>query len=164
VNTPKHFKAIAAMAPNRVIGQGRRIPWHLPEDFRWFKQTTMGQVLIMGRKTFESIGRPLPGRETVVLSRGDFSYPGVRVVHDLSELEPDREPRDLFICGGAQVYALALPLCSDLYLTRVRREVDGDVFFPAFEEQFTQIGVLLETADFQVVHYRNHRLLAGGRA
>ncbi|HAV62180.1 MAG TPA: dihydrofolate reductase, partial [Verrucomicrobiales bacterium] len=70
------FTAIAAMSENRVIGHGNRIPWHLPEDFRFFKSTTMGHVLVMGRKTFESIGRPLPGRETIVLSRTGFSHPG----------------------------------------------------------------------------------------
>ena len=70
--------AIAAMALNRVIGDGNQIPWHLPEDFKWFKQTTLGHVLVMGRKTFASIGRPLPGRETIVLSRSGWSHPGVR--------------------------------------------------------------------------------------
>ena len=70
------FTAIAAMSENRVIGRGSLIPWHLPEDFKWFKQTTLGHVLVMGRKTFESIGRPLPGRETIVLTRSGFSHPG----------------------------------------------------------------------------------------
>src|SRR5438046_693149 len=78
--------AIAAMSLNRVIGAGNRIPWHLPEDFKWFKRTTTGHVIVMGRKTFESIGKPLPDRETVVLSRGNFVFPGVRVIHDLNEL------------------------------------------------------------------------------
>ncbi len=71
-------KAIAAMAENRVIGNGNKIPWHLPEDFKWFKQMTTGNVIVMGRKTFESIGRPLPNRETIVLSRSNFAHPGVR--------------------------------------------------------------------------------------
>ena len=76
----KHFKAIAAMSLNRVIGAGNRIPWHLPDDFKWFKAKTTGHIIVMGRKTFESIGRPLPNRETIVLSRGGFVFPGVRVV------------------------------------------------------------------------------------
>jgi len=75
-----HFKAIAAMSENRVIGLGTRIPWHLPDDFRWFKKTTMGHTLVMGRRTFESIGRALPGRSTVVLSRSGFVHPDVRDV------------------------------------------------------------------------------------
>ena len=83
----KAFKAIAAMSENRVIGADGRIPWHLPEDFRWFKQTTLGHILVMGRKTFESIGRPLPGRQTLILSRQGFSAPGTVTVADLSALE-----------------------------------------------------------------------------
>src|SRR2546430_11932335 len=74
------------MSENRVIGAGGKIPWHLPGDFKWFKKTTTGQVIVMGRKTFESIGKPLPNRTTIVLSRSQFSCPGVRVLHDLTEL------------------------------------------------------------------------------
>src|SRR6185437_4084117 len=96
----KHFQAIAAMSANRVIGQGNKIPWHLPEDFKWFKQMTTGQVVVMGRKTFESIGRPLPNRETMVVSRGQFQYPGVRTISDLREIDLAREERKVFICGG----------------------------------------------------------------
>ena len=126
----------SAMAENRVIGQGNKIPWHLPEDFKWFKQMTTGQVVVMGRKTFESIGKPLPNRETIVLSRSQFQFPGVRTVSDLDQIDPANEPREMFICGGAQIYEQTLPRCSDLYLTLVKREVAGDIFFPAFEHQF----------------------------
>src|SRR6201990_2534527 len=105
------------MSLNRVIGAANKIPWHLPEDFKWFKQLTTGNVIVMGRKTFESIGRALPNRETIVLSRLQFSHPGVRTIRDLSEIDLAAETREVFICGGAQVYALALPSCSDLYLT-----------------------------------------------
>ena len=127
------FKAIAAMSLNRVIGAGNRLPWHLPEDFRWFKRMTTGQVIVMGRKTFESIGRPLPHRTTVVLTRAGAPIPGVRVVADLGQLDaadPAFAGREIFICGGAQIYQQALPRCSDLYLTLVLREVEGDTFFP----------------------------------
>jgi len=152
----KRFKAIAAMSLNRVIGAGNRIPWHLPEDFKWFKRLTTGQVIIMGRKTFESIGKALPNRTTVVLSRSPLSVgPGVRVISDLSEFDLASETREVFICGGAQVYAQTLPLCSDLYLTLVNRTVDGDTFFPAFEDQFVPVGNLLENPEFKIVHYRN---------
>ena len=95
------FKAIAAMSLNRVIGNGLEIPWHLPEDFKWFKQTTMGQVLVMGRRTFDSIGRALPGRETMVLTRGDFSHPDVTVIRSLDEVAPRLKGRTAFIAGGA---------------------------------------------------------------
>jgi dihydrofolate reductase len=151
----KHFQAIAAMAENRVIGKGTRIPWHLPEDFKWFKQMTTGQVVVMGRKTFESIGRPLPNRSTLVLSRSAFSHPGVRTVSDLGHIDLLGDSREFFICGGAQVYDLALPLCSDLYLTRIRREVEGDTFFPPFEHLFVRVAELLDRPEFSIVHYRN---------
>src|SRR3954471_20027493 len=82
----KHFKAIAAMSLNRVIGLSNKIPWHLPDDFKWFKQMTTGNVVVMGRKTFESIGKPLPNRETIILSRGDFAHPGVKTIRSLDEL------------------------------------------------------------------------------
>ena len=79
----KQFKAIAAMSLNRVIGNENQIPWHLPEDFKWFKQMTTGQIIVMGRRTFESIGKPLPNRETMVLSRSEFRHPGVRYNREL---------------------------------------------------------------------------------
>ena len=104
------FKAIAAMSLNRVIGAGNRIPWHLPEDFKWFKKMTTGQVIVMGRKTFESIGKPLPNRTTIVLTRSPEPIPGVRTISDLSQLDP-ADPalagREIFICGGAQLYQQA---------------------------------------------------------
>jgi len=151
----KAFRAIAAMSLNRVIGRGNQIPWHLPEDFKWFKQTTMGQVLVMGRKTFESIGRPLPGRETVVLSRGGFAAPGVRVVAGLEGLPPEADTREWFICGGAEVYRQALPWCSDLLLTLVKRVVpDGEAFFPPFEADFELAATLRDTPEFSILHYR----------
>jgi len=139
------------MSLNRVIGRGNQIPWHLPEDFKWFKRTTTGHVIVMGRKTFESIGKPLPNRETIVLSRTGFSYPGVKTVRSLAEIDSDKE---IFICGGAQIYAEALPLCSDLYLTLVKREVEGDTFFPAFEASFELAEVIADNPDFKICHYR----------
>lgn len=155
------MKAIAAMSKNRVIGRDNKIPWHLPEDFKWFKKMTIGQVVVMGRKTFESIGKPLPNRETIVLSRSQFNYPGVRTISRLDEIDLENETRGVFICGGAQLYAQALPLCSDLYLTLVKRTVDGDTFFPPFEHQFEAIEQILDNADFKIIHYRNRHPSAG---
>ena len=148
----KRFKAIAAMAENRVIGNGPKIPWHLPEDFKFFKTTTMGHVIVMGRATFESIGRPLPGRETIVVSRSGFAYAGVRTVRSLDEIDVNADERDVFICGGAQIYSVALPLCSELLLTHVKREVEGDVFFPPFESMFRAVAGLPGTT--AVRHWR----------
>ncbi len=152
------FQAIAAMSLNRVIGAGNRIPWHLPEDFKWFKQMTTGHIIVMGRKTFESIGKPLPNRETIVLSRGGFGYPGVRTLPDLAAVSAVGGNRQVFICGGATVYAQALPLCSDLYLTLVNRTVEGDVLFPPFEDQFELAAELRATAEFKILHYRSRAL------
>lgn len=146
------------MSLNRVIGAGNRIPWHLPEDFKWFKQTTTGHLIVMGRKTFESIGQPLPKRETIVLSRSSFQHPGVKTIRNLDDVSALAGERRIFICGGAQVYALALPLCSDLYLTLVKREVTGDVFFPSFEDRFELAEEIRDTAEFKILHYRNRTL------
>lgn len=154
----KHFKAIAAMSLNRVIGRGGQIPWHLTEDFRWFKQMTTGQVVVMGRKTFESVGRPLPNRATVVLTRATAPIPGVRTVSDLDQIDLAGETREVFICGGAQVYALALPRCSDLYLTLVKQVVEGDAFLPPFEDRFELAAVLRDEPQFKVLRYRNRLL------
>ncbi len=155
------YKAIAAMSLNRIIGAGNRLPWHLPEDFKWFKKMTTGQVIVMGRKTFESIGKPLPNRLTVVLTRSPVPIPGVEAVAEFSRLNPAAPGfagKEIFICGGAQIYAQALPLCSDLYLTLVKRVVLGDVFFPPFEDQFERAEELMDCPDFQIVHYRHRSL------
>ena len=152
-----NFKAIAAMSENRVIGNGNKIPWHLPEDFKWFKKMTTGQIIVMGRKTFESIGRPLPNRTTIILSRTNFQFPGVQTISDLNEIEgavPNVAERQVFICGGAQIYEQTLPLCTDLYLTCVKQTVEGDAFFPAFENQFELAEEILDCSEFKILHYR----------
>lgn len=170
--------AIAAMSRNRVIGNGLQIPWHLPEDFKWFKATTTGHIIVMGRKTFESIGKPLPNRETIVLSRSAWSHPGVRTMRDLNELlawahdpsatlspsDGDRAgvrgvlgQRKIFICGGAQIYAQFLPRCAELLLTLVKREVAGDVFFPPFEDEFDLAEVIRDTPEFEIRRYRRRQ-------
>jgi dihydrofolate reductase len=154
----KPFKAIAAMSLNRVIGAGNKLPWHLPEDFKWFKQMTSGQVIVMGRKTYESMGRPLPNRTTIVLTRSRTKIPGVQTAAGLDEIEPGivaLADRQVFICGGAAVYLQALPMCSDLYLTLVKRVVEGDAFMPLFETEFELAEELADNAEFKILHYRN---------
>jgi dihydrofolate reductase len=154
------FKAIAAMAVNRVIGVGNKLPWHFPEDFKWFKRTTTGHVVVMGRKTYESIGRPLPNRTTIVISRSTTPIAGVIVAHSLSEIDVGQPPlagREVFICGGAQIYEIALPLCSDLFLTLVKKSVEGDAYFPPFEDAFTLVDTVLQTSEFDILHYRRRQ-------
>lgn len=154
----KPFQALAAMSLNRVIGAGNRIPWHLPEDFKWFKQMTTSHVIVMGRKTFESIGKPLPNRTTLILSRSEFQHPEATTIHSLDQVTALAGGRDVFICGGAQVYEQALPMCSDLFLTLVKREVEGDAFFPPFEDRFELTEEIRDTPEFKILHYRNRSL------
>jgi dihydrofolate reductase len=148
--------AVAAMAKNRVIGDRGKIPWHLPEDLRWFKELTMGGTLLMGRVTYDSIGKPLPGRATIVMSRqSGLAIPGVQVIRDLSGLSAAPGQGEIFVVGGSEVYRVALPYCRDLYLTEVQREVPGDRKFPVFEDLFRFSSVLRETPDLRIVHYVN---------
>ena len=149
-----HFKAIAAMARNRVIGCRNTIPWRLPEDFAWFKRCTMGGILVMGRKTFDSIGRPLPGRETWVLSRSTTPIPGVRVVNAIEDILALPADRTVWIAGGADIYRQLLPHCSELFLSRVDAEPEGDAFFPPFEHRFAPGEPVLEKPGFTVWKYR----------
>ncbi len=127
---------IAAMAANRVIGRDNSIPWDIPGEQTRFKEITMGHSLIMGRKTWESIGRPLPGRRNIVVSRNTvFQAPGAEVVHSLEEgitLSAHRQEEKLFVIGGAQLYRLALDRADTLILTRLEQKVVGDTFFPEF--------------------------------
>ncbi|MFM9000451.1 MAG: dihydrofolate reductase [Opitutia bacterium] len=136
--------AIAAVARNRGSGIGNRLPWRIPEDFAFFKATTMGHVLLMGRRTYESIGRPLPGRTTVVLSRSGFTAPGVVVARDWREAAAVEPGRTLFLAGGAALYAEALPWCSELVLTHVELEPEADAFFPDWRSRFDE-GTVLES-------------------
>jgi dihydrofolate reductase len=125
---------IAAVSENGVIGRGGRLPWHLADDLRRFKQLTMGHTIVMGRKTWESIGRPLAGRRMVVISRQpDYVADGVNVVSSLDaaiENAIAAGDDEVFVIGGAEIYRLALPRAERLYLTRVHADVEGDARFP----------------------------------
>jgi dihydrofolate reductase len=154
----KYFKAIAAMSKNRVIGNAGKIPWYLPEDFKWFKQITTGHTLVMGRKTFEAIGRPLPNRTTIVVSRQGTKFEGAKTVTDLALVEPEKIRGDVFIAGGSNIYKQVLSLCSDLYLTLVDRDVEGDSLFPDFESDFELFEEIAQHKDFKILHYKNRHL------
>jgi dihydrofolate reductase len=132
---------IVAMAANRVIGNDGNLPWHLPSDLARFKQITMGYPLIMGRKTYDSIGRPLPGRKTIVLSRQPAYQPtGCLVLTSLdAALKEVWDYDEVFICGGEELYQEALPRCQRIYLTELEREIEGDTFFPEIPEHFLTI-------------------------
>ncbi len=131
----KQVVLVAAVADNGVIGADGAIPWRLPEDFAHFKATTMGHTLVMGRATYESIGRPLPGRETLVLTRDrEWSADGVRTAGSLDEalVAAEELPGDVMVVGGAAVYAAALPLADAQVLTEVHQSPEGDTRYPEF--------------------------------
>jgi dihydrofolate reductase len=149
---------IAAMAANRVLGKDGSIPWDLPADRRHFRALTMGHPVIMGRKTFISIGRPLPGRMNIVLSRQpDFRAEGFVKAASLEEaLRLCDGYEEVFICGGEGLYREAMGLATNIYLTIVNRDYDGDRFFPAIPPGYVQCG--RQDADdgspCQFLHYR----------
>ena len=128
---------VAALDRNRVIGREGRLPWHLPADLRFFKQTTMGKPLLMGRRTWNSIGRPLPGRRMIVLSRDPaYRAEGCAMAQSLDEaLEIARPAAEIMVIGGATLFEQTLPLAARLYLTRVEAEVPGDTWFPEWDER-----------------------------
>ncbi len=158
-----HWNAIAAMAENRVIGRGGALPWHLPEDFRWFKQTTLGHPVVMGRRTFESLGRPLPGRRNLVFSRSGVTFPGAETVPTMEALGDLMPDTGLFIIGGAEVFRQLLPFCGTLYLSLVRGAFDGDVFFPDFDPWFELDVVLADHGAFEIRRYANRVIPSGLR-
>jgi dihydrofolate reductase len=145
--------AIAAMARNRAIGHAGRIPWHLPADLKFFKRTTLGHVIVMGRKTFDSLGRPLPGRENVVLSRQPLDVPGVRRAASPDEIVEPADGRKLFVIGGAEIYRALLPRCAEVLLTVVNLEPEADTFLPEFEADFTLAEVVESDAEMEIRRY-----------
>lgn len=141
-----HYIAIAAISENRAIGKDNKIPWYIPEDFKHFKETTLGSPIIIGRKTYESIGRPLPGRENIILSRSGTSYPwttSITSVDALDEYLASRWTEKAYICGGWEIYQLFFNLgkTSEVVLSRVDMMIeDADAFFHDFEGGFTCIS------------------------
>jgi dihydrofolate reductase len=126
----KTISLIYATSENHVIGKGQDLPWHQSTDLKRYKKLTLGHPIIMGRRTLESMGRPLPGRQNIVLTRNlDFEHEGVEVAHTLEEAIHKAESDDVFVIGGAKVFEAALPIANKIYATRIRAVVDGDVFF-----------------------------------
>ena len=137
---------IVAVAENGVIGRNNALPWYLPNDLKYFKQTTKGKPVIMGRKTYESIGKPLPGRTNIVITRqADYQPEGVKVVNSVEAARELAESvclidgqEEAMIMGGAEIYTLALPHTDRLYLTEVHADVEGDAFFPEYDKSLWQ--------------------------
>lgn len=147
-----HLTAIVAMTSDRVIGQGGTLPWHLPEDLAFFKRTTSGHPVVMGRKTFESIGRPLPKRQNIVITRDlQWSAPGVVVIHHPQDLPAIVDsPGPVFIIGGSEIYQVFLPMLDDLLVSHVVENFQGDTKFPEFESQFMVAEVVESHPSFEV--------------
>jgi dihydrofolate reductase len=144
---------IAAMAANRVIGRNNALPWHLPADLKRFKALTMGHPVVMGRKTYESIGRPLPGRQNLVITRSrDYAAPGCEVVHSLdAALAACRGAQEIFIIGGAELYRESLPRAQRLEFTEIHAEFEGDAIFPEFSlDEWRETGREFHGADAAV--------------
>ena len=129
--------AIVAAAENNAIGKDNQLLWHLPNDLRFFKRTTSGHTVIMGRKTYESVGRPLPNRRNVVITRQpDYAIAGAEVFHSLDDaLDSCTDGTEVFVVGGAEIYQRALPVVDRIYLTRVHAAIPGDSFFPELDKQ-----------------------------
>ncbi|MDO7488443.1 dihydrofolate reductase [Peribacillus frigoritolerans] len=128
---------IVAMDQNRVIGNNNKLPWHLPADLQYFKKVTMGHPIVMGRKTFESIGRVLPGRENVIVTRNqEFKAEGCVVLHDIAQIKmfADNHDEEVFVIGGAEIFKEILPFTDRLYITEIHETFEGDTFFPEIDE------------------------------
>lgn len=140
---------IVAMAKNRCIGLNNQLPWHLPADLKRFKHITMGSTIVMGRKTYESIGRPLPGRTNIIISRNTgYRQPGCLVLDSLEEAlsQGCLDDKKLFVIGGSELYEAAMPLVKAIYMTQVHQSFEGDTFFPELNSDCWQ-EVSRETID-----------------
>ncbi len=165
MNKPR-LSIIVAMAQNRAIGINNTLPWHISEDLKRFKTLTMGHHMIMGRKTFDSIGKPLPGRITVIVTRNqDLKIEGCIIAHTLAEaIAVSALDDEIFVIGGAEIFAAALPLADTLYFTEIQHDVDGDVFFPEFDTKLWQETVreahgqdTQQTLSYHFVTYQRKR-------
>jgi dihydrofolate reductase len=139
---------IVAAAENGVIGKNNDLPWHLPDDLKFFKNTTKGHVILMGRKCFESFGRPLPHRTNIIITRNiQYTQQGAVVVHSLDDalqVARDKGETEVFICGGEEIYRQSMDLADTLYLTRVHAAIEGDTYFPELDP----LQWKLETEDY----------------
>lgn len=143
---------IVAMARNRVIGRANRIPWHLPKELKRFKELTMGHHIVMGRKTWESIGRLLPGRTTVIVTRsGEFNVPGAKMARSIEDaLRQCGADSEIFVIGGRQIFKAALPYAHRLYLSELEADIAGDVYMPP-----------IDLSDWRLTHEESHPLEQG---
>lgn len=158
----KRISLIVAMSQNRVIGRDNQLPWKLSADLKRFKALTMGHALIMGRKTYDSIGRPLPGRTNIVVTRNpSLAIPGVTVVHGLREAMAQASGDEVFVIGGEQIFKETLPRADSIYLTVIEADYEGDTFFPPLADNVWKVVESERIADEPTFPhpYRFERLL-----
>jgi dihydrofolate reductase len=150
---------IAAVAKNRVIGKDNKLPWHISEDLKNFKRLTTGNTVLMGRKTFQSIGKPLPNRHNIVISRSMPATSGVDVCRSVEEgLQKARSyGRDVFIIGGANLYQEMLPYADMMYISYVKGDYEGDVYFPEFNEEDWAVEGKEDHSEFELIVYVRKR-------
>ncbi|MDE0596849.1 MAG: dihydrofolate reductase [Akkermansiaceae bacterium] len=149
------LSGIVAMTPERIIGREGELPWKLSEDLKFFKRTTSGHPIVMGRRTFDSIGRPLPKRQNIVLTRDDsWSAEGVEMIHSPDELASlDLQDDHVFVIGGAQIYRAFLPILDNLLVSWVYASHEGDTRFPEFDSFFPEYEVVEQFESFEVRRY-----------
>ena len=151
-NQMMKISLIAAVAQNHVIGHKNELPWHLPDDSAYFKRKTSHHPIIMGRKSFESLGKPLPNRTNIVITRNaDFKAAGVTIVHTLDNgINAARSvnQEEIYVIGGAEVYTMALPIATTLYMTEIHRAYEGDAYFPDFDKsEWDEVSRVPHSAD-----------------
>ena len=147
--------AIVAMSQNRLIGKDNHLPWHLPADLRHFKALTLGKTILMGRKTYESIGRVLPGRRNVILTRNlEYQVKDALIIHSLAEvLRKFDSEEEIMVIGGSELYREILPKLKQIYITIVKTELEGDSYFPALsEKEWRQVSCEEHAADAENVY------------
>ncbi len=151
--------AVVAMTPQRIIGKDGSMPWHLPEDLKLFRKLTTGHPILMGRKTFESIGRPLPNRQNIVLThQKDWKPKGVTVIHQLDELaQLELIDNKVMLIGGGQLYRLLLEQCDELYISELHAEYEGDTSFPEYKHLFSHVERVSEFDAFTLFRYSHVR-------
>ncbi|PKM86427.1 MAG: hypothetical protein CVU85_07930 [Firmicutes bacterium HGW-Firmicutes-10] len=151
---------IVAIGNNYVIGKDGWMPWSIPEDLRHFKEKTLNHTVVMGRKTFEAIGRPLPRRKNLVVTRDPrWHFEGVEIISDLEKFLHDNQgcTEEIFIAGGAQVYQAALPYADKLIISHIDTEIDGDTFFPKWDRSKFEVTETVDYADFSVKTYEKKK-------
>lgn len=149
------IKAIAAVSQNGVIGKNGDLPWRIPGELKWFKKITMGNIMVMGRKTWDSLPGILPGRENWVLSSTLKEKKGIKIFSSFESALNEAGARTIFIIGGGQIYSSLLPQCSELYITEVQQFIEeGDAFFPSFEKDFIPTETLEENKEFIIKKWK----------